>query len=330
MINSTERIYKFDNMRGIAIFFIVLGHMLFVQKFHNVQLVHNFLYIIHLPIFFFVAGYFAKIGPDQPIKAFKRLIIPYLIFNIVYTFFSIAIGIPYGWKLFVVPTFALWFLIVLFFMKMALPIYDRLKYPIIIAVILALFIGFIDFEPYFEIPRFFAFTPVFLIGFYYEDIKAKIQNSYPSIANIFSKKVIVVLIAVLVILGCYLAVLQFPFKVIAMNSHYANNFGFISRAVILFLGTAFALLLHYFVSNRNTFITKIGQNSMAVYILHVYLVKIIYVNYKMLHINDGKVFMVFAVVASLAIVFILSRDFVTVAMNKLTDVVFNLLTKRVS
>ena len=45
--------------------------MLFLTKYTSISLVKNFVFVFHLPIFLFVAGYFSKIGPNEPKKAVK-------------------------------------------------------------------------------------------------------------------------------------------------------------------------------------------------------------------------------------------------------------------
>ena len=69
-LKSSVRINRFDNLKGLAIFLIVLGHLSFITELDSINLIHNYIYLIHLPIFFFVAGYFSKIGPDETKKSY--------------------------------------------------------------------------------------------------------------------------------------------------------------------------------------------------------------------------------------------------------------------
>ena len=132
-----ERINKFDNIKGLAIILIVVGHLLITNDF-SLKLLKNFLFIIHLPLFFFVSGYFSKIGPGELLKSFKRIMIPYIIFCIL---FKIYFYIPYFqlsyYPIFIYPEYGLWFLLSIFTMKMILPLFNKLKYPISFSIILA-------------------------------------------------------------------------------------------------------------------------------------------------------------------------------------------------
>ena len=82
-----ERIIWADFLRGIGIFFVVLGHIITVinaPDFYN-----KYIYSFHLPIFFFVSGYLFHIEKYHNFKFFlkkrvKSLLIPYFVF----TFFA--------------------------------------------------------------------------------------------------------------------------------------------------------------------------------------------------------------------------------------------------
>lgn len=67
-VTNSIRINKFDNLKGFAIFLIVLGHVAYSMNISSLNYFNRFIFIFHLPIFFFVAGYFSKITLDQQVK----------------------------------------------------------------------------------------------------------------------------------------------------------------------------------------------------------------------------------------------------------------------
>lgn len=75
----------FDVLKGIAIILMILGHC-------NVGPLHAFIFTFHMPLFFFVAGYFLKTRPlhREIGTSLKRLIIPY-IFSVFCILLIIAI-----------------------------------------------------------------------------------------------------------------------------------------------------------------------------------------------------------------------------------------------
>lgn len=125
---ESERIGWVDNLRGIGIFLVVLGHLSLPEI--EMKIIYSF----HMPLFFFISGFLFKMNrfEDKKIgikKRFSSLIIPYLVFWIISFIFGIAVDFVSGKTL---PGFIetlselfflngsvgwnspLWFLIVLF------------------------------------------------------------------------------------------------------------------------------------------------------------------------------------------------------------------------
>ncbi|MBQ3435903.1 MAG: acyltransferase family protein [Bacilli bacterium] len=54
---------NYDIYRGVLIFLVVLGHMLITYDYlpkTNYNVILSSIYIIHMPMFFIVSGYFSK------------------------------------------------------------------------------------------------------------------------------------------------------------------------------------------------------------------------------------------------------------------------------
>lgn len=53
-----ERILWLDNLKGVLIFLVVLGHCLqFTSQNPDSDLLFNFIYLFHMPLFMFLSGY---------------------------------------------------------------------------------------------------------------------------------------------------------------------------------------------------------------------------------------------------------------------------------
>ena len=63
----------FDALKGIAIILVIMGHC-------GMGPLHAFIFSFHVPVFFFVAGFFLKSRPlqEELFLSFKRLVVPYL------------------------------------------------------------------------------------------------------------------------------------------------------------------------------------------------------------------------------------------------------------
>lgn len=323
-----KRLDKYDNIRGIAILMVLLVHLDLLSVFAGFP--HKVLVLTCLPLLFFVSGYFSKIGPNESIKSFKHLIIPYIFFYIVGTAFACLVlgNKPDLSCVFFKTSLCLWFLMALFIMKMMLPIFNRFKYPILISIICALIMGFIDLDPnILGLTRCFGYFPLFLVGFYYKETKNNITTQYTKIVNIFNKhyQIISVLVVILIIIICY----QFDFKFFAFRDPYSGNllYEMIKRLIVIVVQIGIIMVFEKFMTNRKCFLTKFGRNSLPVYLLHVYifltLKKIIPHSLK----SNKPLALLLVFGLAFTVTYILSRDVVAKALNKITDVIYNIIAK---
>ncbi|MDD2961600.1 MAG: acyltransferase family protein [Muribaculaceae bacterium] len=86
-----QRIKYFDLLKGIAIFMVVMGHVL-TMCIRGIDSAFLFKLIseIHMPIFFFISGYLTyKIGYQRPniTKRFKQLIIPFFVVSALWIWY---------------------------------------------------------------------------------------------------------------------------------------------------------------------------------------------------------------------------------------------------
>lgn len=80
-----KRLKYIDNMRGISILLIVIAHvMTYCSK---LALIYKIIYAFHVPAFFVISGYIYNENNSFKqtfLKKFKRLIIPYFIYSILF------------------------------------------------------------------------------------------------------------------------------------------------------------------------------------------------------------------------------------------------------
>ena len=79
-----KRIAAFDNLKGIAIFLVVMCHcMQYITGTSFDNLFYSTVYSFHMPLFAIISGYLLAMKMDKPLtdtltKQFKRLIVPNL------------------------------------------------------------------------------------------------------------------------------------------------------------------------------------------------------------------------------------------------------------
>ncbi|MBZ9570433.1 acyltransferase family protein [Methanobrevibacter sp. TMH8] len=342
---TKHRINKYDNLKGLAIILVVLGHILVSFEAYSIYYsLRDIIFVFHMPIFFFVAGYFSRTSYSSRLKAFQSLIIPFFLFGAFYYIFRFFLDGSVPDAPFAVPPRGLWFLLSLFLMKLFLPIFDKVKHMFWIALALALFVGIFDVtNNIFALTKTFCFLPAFLLGYYFKNSDKYLNNLKPFIKKIFLKirdfildnKKFTILFLILFILAVgYLTNgfnhQNFLFELSYHEMHLKNIVGMAMRLFIISAGLIIVLLLTYVMTNKKTFLTKLGRNSLAIYILHFYFLKFsqMFISKTSIgHLIESNVFLIaiylFIVVG--LIVGLLSRDFVSNAVKWLIDLVNKLL-----
>lgn len=124
-----KRLYWIDNLKFVAIFLVVVGHLPMQQE------ARNFIYQFHMPLFFIISGYLYKSRPlKEEVKIdYKRLLIPYLGFsligvcwctitkhyNIIKLIVGLCVGENYDTSWWYIPCQPMWFIIALIWIRLA-------------------------------------------------------------------------------------------------------------------------------------------------------------------------------------------------------------------
>lgn len=167
----------FDNGKFFLILLVVFGHLLAPFRVDN-NFIYNlylFIYSFHMPAFIFISGFFSKSFPkrkNQIKNNFKRFILPYIFFQLIYSLFYWITGIKEAMSFnLIVPNWSLWFLLSSFFWKISLYLFSKLSASIgiSISIITSLLIGYLPFiGQELTLQRTFVFLPFFVIGYYFK------------------------------------------------------------------------------------------------------------------------------------------------------------------
>jgi fucose 4-O-acetylase-like acetyltransferase len=158
----------FDNAKFLAIILVVVGHA--IEPLRDNSAMHAFylfVYMFHMPVFIIVTGYFSRnftFSGGKARKLITNLAVPYIIFETAYQVFRWALG-PYEFKLsLLAPVWLTWFLMAAFFWRLSTPVWQQLRWPIPIAILVALLSGMNELPDTFEMHRTFGLVPFFVIG----------------------------------------------------------------------------------------------------------------------------------------------------------------------
>lgn len=256
-----KRNLTLDYMKGIAIFMVVMDHVLHTTFGYSEYPLRSFIYSLHMPIFFFVSGYltFQKLNNPQEIWNFickkSKLLLPLLFFG---SFNVICIGKPLyafiKWE-----KFGLWFLMVLFCFNAVYAICQRILIKNknigieITVLIIPMLIGIML--------RKFAHTDIgnalnFLHAYNYSFFIMGVLLRRYQLENFILRNDVGILLLIIYIIGLNSGISAFNIPMKATG--------------VLFLYSCIKKLNNINTPNQVKWLSEIGRKSLYIYILHYY------------------------------------------------------------
>ena len=268
---ENNRILSLDYMKALAIFFVVLGHLIDGVDSENNPF-RVFIYSLHMPLFFIVSGFLSskKVTSVGDLGKWylrkMRLLIPFFVFTIGNVLFW---GGPWntflGWN-----KFGLWFLWTLFLfdtiyaITQLVLIKNKNKKQELIGMMLPVLVC-IALRKYDEtlLGGIFNFMQLYNYAFF---ILGVIVVRYGLQKYIFDERIqILMLLLYIVGLSTGIAALNIPMKVCGILLVY----GFFEKL----LATRNSGLLQFGGGKVNSLILNFGQHTLYIYILHFYLIR---------------------------------------------------------
>lgn len=313
---TKQRDYCLDALKMILIILVIYAHIplldglaplgyhieLDSMTWHSVKGIYAF----HMPLFVFLSGYFTrKKSWKRQLDGSSKLIKLFLVFQIIdlaVKYFSTR-NLPSVHD-FIIPGFALWYLLCLFYWRMLIAILPQEidgKIAVLISFILSLLIGFIPIGGELGFQRCFSFLPYFCIGHYYGKI---IMEKGTSLASKITPPTIGLLLiteALIIVLASFnprwLDVIVFP---------YSDLKGVLLRFIYLGYSLFLSLLMIViFKCKKNwdkTVISSLGSDTLFFYLLHPYiLLSIVYI----IGLHNVKVNVLIALAITVVTTFIL-------------------------
>lgn len=271
-----ERNAYIDNARILLILLVVFGHMIqpFIGDSHGVNTLYMWIYTFHMPAFIFLAGFFAKGFGNMKyvLKLAKKLLIPYMIFQLIYTGFFFLIG-KESWQASIFdPHWSLWFLFSLFSWHILLYWFKQLPplLGITIAVEIGLIVGYFgEIGNMFSLSRTFVFFPFFLVGYW-------VTNKHLA----WLKHNVVKVGSVLVMLGVAVLIYFAPEMnsgwLLASKSYVSlgmPTYGGIARFAVYVTSALMAISALSWVPTKRFKLTYLGSRTLFVYLLHGFFIQ---------------------------------------------------------
>lgn len=262
-----------DNARLALIALVVFGHSLEpLRGVASIDALYRFLYLFHMPAFAFLSGAVARTEVD--VKLLKRitfqLLLPYLLFQALYALAAQTPGWPdAGPRGVTTPYWLLWYLPSLAAWRLLLPLFMRLRHPLLLACLFALMAGWADDVGYrMSLSRTASFFPFFLIGHLYAPAWRERLRGPLACA---------LALAALLALGWAASAVPDPRWLYGSNGYAALGVdyaaGTLWRLLRLGAGVAGSAAFLALVPRREFAATAAGGRSLQAYLAHGFIVK---------------------------------------------------------
>lgn len=280
-----ERIQKWDILKFVLIFFVVLGHIaeFYVDDSYNIKAVWCWIYSFHMPLFIFITGMFSKknINERRYNKIISYLFI-YVITKVILMVCSLAGGGEISFSLFTenhIP----WYAFAIFAFSMITIVTKRFSkwYVFLFSILLACVAGYdVSIGDFLVLSRIIVYYPFFFAGYCLNGDK---------VIQFLSKTYIRVLAAIYFL--SYTAVFFFkiedfyflrplltgrnPFDKLG---EYANYGGILRLGyyVIVFLFCASVIAIIPNRLGKKGYLARLGSRTLQVYMLHFGLILLLY------------------------------------------------------
>lgn len=321
---SKQRVSFWDNLKGILIILVVLGHFLYIYCDTGIsKYIVNTIYMFHMPAFVFASGYFAKRDSTRSRLSVCRLAVAYVIFNTVMMLFNI-IENGLGCVSLLYPYNSMWYILSLIVWRFIAKPLSKVRKIIPICIIAALLVGYwAEFDNLLSISRTVAFLPFFMAGYKLSTQKAT--------AIINGRKIKEYLMGVFILIVATVASVSIikdcdiPSDAYLMQGYTAGAEIFY-RMIIFAVAAMYIVGLIYVIPNKRLpLLTACGTNSLAIYLLHRPITFIF--SWVFTSENYTEMYVVYAAVATIITLFMLGNDKVLLCLdkllNKFTDLLCN-------
>ncbi|MDO3411817.1 acyltransferase family protein [Saccharibacillus sp. CPCC 101409] len=267
----------FDNLKFLLIALVVVGHAIEpLSSDPALRPLYLTIYAFHIPLFVLISGYFCKniTSTDYRIKVVGSLVVPYLIFETLYSLYDYAFS--GGQRLtfsYFTPYWLMWFIFSSIIWKAVLPYAVKIRGALPISIVVAVLAGYAtDAEYYASISRTIVFFPFFLAG-YYLDKKTIIRLRTPLLKGL-SIFVLAAAGVIMVKYGSFIRAEWFygslPYRALGHPEWTAGLYRIAAYAASVLIGGAVMILM---TGRTVPHVSKLGRNTLYAYLLHGFVVR---------------------------------------------------------
>ncbi len=264
-----QRNYFLDNYKALLIVLVLIGH--FIEPCYTNNPFLNVLkwgiFSFHMPAFIFISGYFSK--KDMSIeKLIQKLAVPYFVFELLYYLLYVLVIHKDTGLYFNRPKFSLWYLMALFFWRIATPYIRKIPGNLFIAFTAGILIGFSHLGNFFSIPRTLFFYPFFLAGYYFREewLETARRNGAKLFAGLAAA--VGILLTGLALSGIRLSPFVFYGRYAYDETGADGWAGVLIRLMCYAISFLALLALCSLIPRKKHFFSVLGVRTMPIYLFH--------------------------------------------------------------
>jgi fucose 4-O-acetylase-like acetyltransferase len=264
----------FDNAKMLLVTLVVVGHSwTLLPDVSTSSPLYVFLYTFHVPAFVLVTGFLSR-GFTYTRANIHRLVttvvVPYLVFETLLALFRVVVGLENLGMLYLSPHWPLWYLTVLFLWRLATPLLNRLRHPLLVAVVVCL-LGGLNTVDELDLPRAMGLLPFFVVGL------VMTREQFDRLARPRVRVAAVVLMA-LAFAGAMVTAGHFSKEWLYWRTGYSDLgvpfwWGVSGRLGMLVVAGTLTLCALSLIPRSQRWFTGLGSASLVVYLFHGFAVK---------------------------------------------------------
>lgn len=259
------RIPYWDNLKGILIILVVLGHYLWeYREYQWIREAMYAIYIFHMPAFIFISGYFSRSKQSTSGEALAKLFVWFILLN--FSMMGYALYIQHRPFSLLSLYYSSWYLLALFLYRLTLPLFRKIPFIVPISLLVSLCTGFLwVIDEVWELEKIISLYPFFIVG-------AKLTTERMEGLVALLKRYLWLswgaLLAVALLSLWLILQHTIGFNEVTWGA-YKFNIGVAVRVVMLMLaGSMIVILLAITPTCRIPLVNKWGRNSLALYVTH--------------------------------------------------------------
>ena len=260
-----------DNIKVLLIFLVVFNHIIafnLVKADTVVRYVWYAITIFHMPAFVFISGYLSK-KPQNVLKNFKNLLIPYVLGYTLTWYSQIWLGRSVDYEILRPTGSVMWYILALFIYRLTIEALGKIRFIVPLSILFALWAGTRpEFTTFLSSSRIVVFFPFFVAGYLW-------KREYITAIRKFKGKWILVAISGVLLWAIpnYMIPNEMGIAIFRGNHGYqlcglTDPQGVILRLLMYLVSFVVVYTMLALVPDIKLPLTYVGRHTMGIYFFH--------------------------------------------------------------